>query len=43
MFPVSIIGHSLRLLPDAQFDEDHATDVQLNAIYDAIESVFHII
>ena len=45
MFPVSLlcIGHSLRLLADAEFDEEHATDVQLNAIYDALETVFHII
>ena len=35
--------NSLRLLADAEFDEDHATDVQLNTNYDVFESVFQII
>ena len=42
MFPVSLlcIGHSLRLLADAEFDEEYATEIQLNEIYDALENAF---
>ena len=34
------IGHSLRLLVDAEFDQDNAREDQLNQIYDALENVF---
>ena len=34
------IGHPLRLLVDAEFDQDHAKEDQLNHIYDAFENVF---
>ena len=34
------IGHTLRLLVDAEFDQDRAKEDQLNQIYDAFENVF---
>ena len=30
----------MRLLADGEFDEDYATEIQLNEIYDAVDNVF---
>ena len=34
------IGHALRLLSDAEFNQDHSTETRLNEIHDALENVF---
>eukprot|EP00435_Cladocopium_sp_Y103_P049927 s1227_g15.t1 len=34
------IGHTLKLLSDAEFDEDRATEKRLNGTYDSLENIF---